>query len=103
MQTLNKKPGAVTADQREIHRRIEAQSEHSQNPPRLWHPEEYPHLWGLLETAKAEAQRRHKLRGRIVFSHEGKRYAARFTNLDRVIVEDWLTGKFIASSGVFAL
>src|SRR5512139_1347838 len=103
MRTQNKKPRTLTAAQRDIHRRIEAQSEHSQNPPRLWHPEEYPHLWALLEAAKAESLRRRQLRGRITFTHEGRRYAARFTNLDRIIVQDWITGRFIASSGVFSL
>lgn len=117
MQTPNKKPGAawqpgkqtrrkpntLTAAQREIHRRIEAQSEHSQNPPRPWFPEEYPELFALIESARAAAIARRKLRGRIVFNHAGKRYAARFTNLDRVIVEDWTTGRFYASSGWFAL
>ena len=115
MKTDNKKPGPmrqakvktrskdITAAQLAIHRRIRAQSEHSQNPPRLWHPEEYPHLYALLETAKAEARNRRRLRGRIVFRHEGRCYAARFSNLDRVIVEDRFTGRFIASSGHFAL
>jgi len=103
MPSQSKTRGAMTAAQRDIHRRIAAQSEHSQNPPRLWHPEEYPHLWALLEAAKAETFRRRRLRGRIVFNHEGQRYAARFTNLDRIIVQDWMTGRFIASSGAFSL
>lgn len=118
MQTPNKKPGAawqpgkritrkkrntLTAEQRQIHRRIEAQSEHSQNPPRQWHPAEYPELYALVQSAIAAAQARRRLRGRIVFNHEGQRYAARFTNLDRIIVEDWITGRFFASSGLFAL
>lgn len=98
-----KKRIALTTAQREIHRMIEAEIEHSQNPPRLWQPGEYPHLSALIESAKAAAQARRKLRGRITFSHANKRYAARFTNLDRVIVEDWITGRFIASSSVFAL
>lgn len=115
MKTQNKKPGAmrpgkvktrskhITAAQLAIHRRIQAQSEHSQNPPRRWLPEEYPHLYALLEAAKAEAMNRRRLRGRIVFSHEGRSYAARFSSLDRVIVEDRFTGRFIASSGYFSL
>jgi hypothetical protein len=97
------KPVTLTPRQREIHCRIEAQREHSMNPPRRWHPEEYPHLYALLESAKREARSRQKLKGRIVFTHEGRRYAARFTNLDRIIVEDSQTGRFIASSGYFAL
>ncbi len=116
--TNNKKPGAlrrpgkvktprkrtrITAAQRDIHRRIAAQSEHLANAPRPWHPEECPHLFALLESAKAEAWKRRRLRGRIVFRHGGRRYAARFTNLDRIIVEDRQTGRFLASSNFFAL
>lgn len=100
---MQKKRNTLTAGQREIHCLIETQSEHSQNPPRLWHPEEYPHLYALIESARAAARARRKLRGRITFNHEGQRYAARFTNLDRVIIEDWITGRFIASSAAFSL
>lgn len=118
MAPTNKKPGAmrqpgkvkaprnntrITAAQREIHRRIEAQSHHSQNPPRCWHPAEYPELYALVESAKAAAWSRRRHRGRIVFRHEGRSYAARFTSLDRIIIEDHQTGRFIASSGFFAL
>jgi len=118
MTPTNKKPGAIrrpgkdkspakrtriTAAQREIHDRIAAQSAHSQAHPRRWHPEEYPDLYRLIESAKAAARSRHRLRGRIVFRHECRSYAARFTNLDRIIVEDQHTGRFIASSGFFAL
>lgn len=97
------KPTRITAAQREIHHRIEAQSEHSQNPPRLWRPEEYPELYSLIEAAQAAALSRRRLRGRIVFRHEGRSYAARFTNLDRIIIEDRTTGRLVASSGFFAL
>jgi hypothetical protein len=118
MTTTNKKPGAfrqpgkvktpakptrITAAQREVHDRIAAQSEHSQVHPRLWHPEEYPDLYRLIESAKRAARSRRRLRGRIVFRHECRSYAARFTGLDRIIVEDQMTGRFIASSGFFAL
>ena len=118
MTTTNKKPGAfrqpgkvktppkritMNARQREIHRRIDLQSEHSQNPPRLWHPAEYPELYALVQAAKAAARARRRLKSRIVFSFECRAYAARFTNLDRVIIEDRHTGRFIASSGFFAL
>lgn len=114
----NKKPGAmrrpgkdktrpkrnrITAAQRDIHRRIEAESAHSQNPPRPWYPEQYPALYALVQSARQEALARRRLRGRIVFRHEGRSYAARFTNLDRVIVEDRLTGRYLASSDYFAL
>lgn len=114
--TNNKKPGAVrrpgkdktrgkhiTATQRALHRRIDAQSLHSQNPPRPWLPEEYPELHGLILAAKAAARSRRRLRRRMVFSHEGRSYAARFTSMDRVLIEDRHTGRFIASSGFFAL
>ncbi len=118
MNPTNKKPGAlrrpgkdktptkrtrITAEQKEIHRRIAAQSAHTKSQRRHWHPEEYPALWRLVQAAKAEAQARRRLKGRIVFSYEGRRYAARFSNLDRVIVADASTGEFIASSGIFAL
>lgn len=97
------KRGTLTADQREIHHMIAAQSEQCQTAAQPWQPEEYPHLWRLVESAKAEAQSRQKLHGRITFSHEGRRYSVRFTGFDRIIVEDWITGRFIASSGFFAL
>lgn len=118
MNPTNKKPGAlkqpgkdkthtkrtrITAAQEDVHRRIAAQSAHTLSQMRHWHPEEYPALWRLIQAAKAEAQARRRLKGRIVFSYEGRRYAARFSNLDRVIVEDGSTGEFIASSGIFAL
>ncbi|MDA8129663.1 MAG: hypothetical protein M0Z73_13335 [Betaproteobacteria bacterium] len=118
MQPDNKKPDAhcqpskgksrpqrtgISATQRDTHHRIEAQSAHSQNPPRPWYPEEYPDLYRLIESARATAQARRRLRGRIVFHHEGRSYAARFTNLDRIIIEDRQTGRFIASSDFFAL
>jgi len=118
MHPTNKKPGAlkqpgkdkthtkrtrITPAQEAIHRRIAAQSAHTQSEKRHWHPEEYPALWKLLQAAKAEARARRRLKGRIVFSYEGRRYAARFSNLDRVIIEDSSTGEFIASTGIFAL
>lgn len=93
----------ITAAQRAIHSQIETESTHSQNPPRLWHPEEYPALYALVQSARKEARSRRRLLGRIVFRHEGKTYAARFTNLDRIIIEDRRTGRFIASSDFFAL
>jgi hypothetical protein len=99
-----RKRARLTAAQREIHSRIEAQSTHSLSvPPRQWHPEEYPDLWNLVQAAKAAARVRRRIRGRMVFSHESRSYAARFTNLDRIIIEDRQTGRFIASSGFFAL
>lgn len=107
-----KRPGKKTenqiieAKQRRLHRVIAQQSARTiaacnegRNP--FWHPEEYPELWGLLQTAKHEAQSRARLRGYMVFTHAGKKYAARFTNFDRIIVHDHVTDEFIASTGVF--
>ena len=99
----HQKPRTLTAAQREIHRMIATQSEQCQATARPWRPEEYPHLWRLVEAAKAEAQSRQRLPRKIAFNHEGRRYSARFTGFDRIIVEDWITGRFIASSGFFAL
>jgi len=120
MTSLSKKPGTtkrpgkktesqiIAAKQKRLHRQIAQQSARTiaacnegRNP--LWHPEEYPELWGLLQAAKREAQSRAMLRGYMVFTHAGKKYAARFTNLDRIIVHDRVTDEFIASTGVFQL
>lgn len=116
--TNNKKPGAfrqpgkdkshpkrnaITAAQRAIHRRIEAQSEEAKMNRRNWHPEEYPDLYRLIESAKAAARAKPRLWGKMTFTHEGRRYLARFTILDRIVVEDRRTGRFLASSGFFAL
>lgn len=118
MNPANKRPGSmtrpgkdnahskrirITAAQEEIHRCIAVQSAHTLSQRRHWHPEEYPALWKLLQAAKTEARNRRRLKRRIVFSYEGRSYAARFSNLDRVIVENSSTGEFIASSGIFAL
>lgn len=114
MTPTNKKPGAVrkspakrhalTPRQRAIHHKIETQSQATQISGRpYWLPEQYPELYALLDSAKCEARSRRRLKGRIVFRHEGKVYAACFTSLDRIIVEDEQTGRFIASSGFFAL
>lgn len=91
----------LTTEQRYIHRRIAEQSAHSLAGGRNWHPEEYPALWKLLQAAKQEASSRARLRGRIVFTYEGKPYAVRFTNLDRIKVEDRQTGDLIAQTGPF--
>lgn len=114
----NKKPGAyrrpgkvkshgkhtrITAAQRDIHRRIEAQSEHSKTLRRHWHPDDYPDLWRLIVAAKKSTLARQRLRGRMVFIFERRRYAVRLTSLDRLIIEDHATGRFVASSGFFAL
>lgn len=88
--------------QREVHQRIEAEAEHSVQYPRWWHPEQYPGLWKLLESARREALARHRFRGRIVFHHDGQAYAARLTSMDRVIVENRRTGAFLASGSLFS-
>ncbi len=117
MTAPNKKPGAkrqpgkkntrqnhsrLTTAQRDIHRQIAAEAEHSQTPPRLWHREEYPNLWQLVESAKAAARSR-RTRGRFKFQHAGKFYSARLSNLDRITIFDRQSGDFLASSGFFVL
>jgi len=100
----HRKPTGITAAQREIHHRIEVQSGHTlASHARHWRAENYPDLYRLIESAQAAALARRRLRGRMVFRHEGRSYAARFTSLDRIIIEDRLTGRFIASSDFFAL
>jgi hypothetical protein len=120
MTSPNKKPGttkrpgkntasqSIAEKQKRLHRVIAAQSAktlaaHKEGRNSFWHPGEYPELWGLLQAAKREAQSLARLRGYMVFSHAGKKYAARFTNLDRIIVHDRVTDEFIASTGVFQL
>jgi hypothetical protein len=88
---------------RAVHDDIERQAAQSIAARQHWQPSDYPALWALVQAATKEAQNRHRLKGRIVFRHHGRKYAARFTNLDRIIVEDRKTGRFLASSGFFAL
>lgn len=113
MTTTKKKPGTtkrpgkkpnrnnLTPKQRALHRRIADQSARTIAKGGFWYPEECPDLWRLLEAAKAEAQSRARLRGRIIFTYEGKSYAIRFTNLDRVKVHDRQTDAFIAQTMPF--
>lgn len=113
MTTTKKKPGAtkrpgkkpnrnnLTPTQRALHRRIADQSARTIAGGRNWHPEEYPDLWRLLHAAKEEARSRARLRGRIVFTYEGKSYAILFTNFDRVKVHDRQTDAFIAQTMPF--
>lgn len=113
MSTTKKKPGTMkrpgkkpnrnhlTPTQRALHRRIADQSARTIAGGMNWHPEEYPDLWMLVHAAKEEARSRARLRGHIVFIYEGKSYAVRFTNLDRIKVEDRQTGGLIAQTMPF--
>lgn len=115
MPTNNKKPGAVkrpgkvktprkhTPSERSIHRKIATEAARLSRESRPWSSHEFPLLFDLLQSALADARSRRRLRGRIVFCHEGKQYAARFTSLDRIIVENRVTGQPLCSSGFFAL
>lgn len=111
----NKKPGAMKRPgkvktprkhspyKRILHQEIAAEAERLNEQSRPWTPSEFPLLYGLLRSAIADARNRRRLRGRIIFCHEGKQYAARFTSLDRIIVENRETGQPLCSSGFFAL
>ena len=116
MTAPNKKPGTtkrpgkakrqrayLTTSQRAFHRRIAIQSARTTAEGGFWRRSEYPDLWLLVEAAKWETQRRKRLRGRIVFTFEGKRYAIQLTNLDRIKIHDGQTDAFIAQTMPFQL
>ena len=112
----NKKPGTtnrpgkpklkrnhLTPRQRALHLRIAIQSARTTAEGGFWRRSEYPDLWLLVEAAKWETQRRKRLMGRIVFSFEGKGYAIKFTNLDRIKIHDGQTDAFLAQTMPFQL
>ena len=63
----------------------------------------FPDLWRLLESAKNAVRKRKNPGGRIVFTFAGKRYAARLTTFERIIVEEYESQQFLAASGPFSL
>lgn len=111
----NKKPGAMkrpgkdkthrkhTPRKPTIHQKIAAEAAQLRRQNRPWSSHDFPLLFSLLQSALTDARSRRRLKGRIVFCHEGEYYAARFTSLDRVIVENRETGQPLCSSGFFVL
>jgi hypothetical protein len=97
-----RKPG-ITANQRAIHRHILTESEQAKKAGGLVEAAAYPHLAALLKSAKLAAWNRRKLPARMRFTHEGKRYSAKFTSLGRVIVEKNGTGEVLAASAIFSV
>lgn len=86
-----------------FHAEIRRQAEIASKSGKGWRASDYPHLYSLLRAAIEAARTRTRLKGRILFEFRGRQYAARFTNLDRVIVEERSSGKRLAASGIFAL
>lgn len=97
--------------QKALHRAIADQSRAIALAGRSWDPKQFPELWGLVQAAIAEAQRRiaaaarqrQPIRGPVCLNYEGKRYAIVKTSLDRLLIRDHRTGADIASTSFFAI
>ena len=115
MNHTNKKPGALRRPGKvktprkhkrlipPIHRKIAAEAALHRHFGRPWKPHEFPLLFGLVESALADFRHRRRLKGRMLFWHQGEQYAARLTSLDRLVIEDRQTGEALCSSQFFAL